>query len=240
MQSRLYLGLSAQMALQRRLDTIANNVANQTTPGFRAEEVSFSRLVSRSSTEPVAFVTRGENHLSLKSGGIIQTGRSLDVAIRGDAWLAVRSPDGPVYTKDGRMQMSGTGELQSTTGAPMLDAGGAPIQLDPQAGPPVIGPDGTISQGGRRVGALGLFGFARDAKLTRAAGSAVVSDQPAVAQLDFTRVGVEQGYIEGANVNPVAEVARLIAVQRTFDAVTASISDIESSQTEAIRTLAGS
>jgi flagellar basal-body rod protein FlgF len=152
----------------------------------------------------------------------------------------VRSPAGRVYTKDGRMEMTPTGELRSVGGEPILDAGGAPIQLDPEAGPPIIGPDGTISQGGRRIGALGLFTFPPDAKLTRAAGSAVVSDRPAVAQLDFTRAGVEQGYIEGSNVNPVAEIARLISVQRAFDAVTASINDIENSQTEAIRALAGS
>jgi flagellar basal-body rod protein FlgF len=240
MQTRLYVGLSAQLALQRRLDTIANNVANQTTPGFRAEEVSFATLISRSSSEPVSFVSRGENFLSMKSGPITHTGRSLDVAIRGDAWLGVRTPEGPVYTKDGRFEMSATGELRSVTGAPILDAGGAGIQLDPAAGPPVIGADGTISQNGRRVGAIGLFSFPPDAKLSRVAGSSdVTADRPAVAQLDFTRVGVEQGYLEGSNVNPVSEIARLISVQRTFDAVSASITDIENSQQEAIRGLAG-
>jgi flagellar basal-body rod protein FlgF len=240
MQTRLYVGLSAQLALQRRLDTIANNVANQTTPGFRAEEVSFATLISRSSSEPVSFVSRGENFLSMKSGPITRTGRTLDVAIRGDAWLATSSADGPVYTKDGRLEMAATGALRSITGAPILDAGGANIQLDPDAGPPLIGADGTISQNGRRVGALGLFSFPPDAKLTRVAGSSsVTSDRPAIAQLDFTRVGVEQGYLEGSNVSPISEIARLIAVQRTFDAVSASLTDIENSQQEAIRGLSG-
>ena len=111
MQSSMYVALSAQMALQRRLDTLANNVANTNTVGFRGDEMSFEELVSPPGTEPTSFVSKGETHISTKTGEITQTGNPLDVAVRGDAWLAIQTPSGVAYTRDGRMQMTKEGVL---------------------------------------------------------------------------------------------------------------------------------
>jgi flagellar basal-body rod protein FlgF len=239
-QSSLYVGLSGQLSLQRRLDTIANNVANAATPGFRAEEVKFESLLSYAAPDPVAFVSLGTPYLSRASGALTKTGNPFDAAIAGNAWFAISTPAGQVYTRDGRMQMSPAGELQSVTGYPMLDAGGAPIQLNPQAGPPSIARDGMITQDNRQVGALGLFTIDPAAKLTRFENSGVIPSQPATPALDFTRNSVAQGYVEESNVNPVSEISRLIAVSRAFDAVTASMKDSESTMKSAISTLGSS
>src|SRR6266480_3701253 len=121
MQSNFYVGLSAQISLQRRLETIANNVANASTAGFRAEEVKFESVLSRASLDPTAYATTGKPFLSRKSGEFV---------------------------------MTETGELMSLNNQPMLDAGSAPLRLDPNGGPPRISGDGTITQNNRQIGAL--------------------------------------------------------------------------------------
>jgi flagellar basal-body rod protein FlgF len=246
MQSNIYVALSAQMALQRRLDTLANNVANTNTVGFRGEEMSFEELLSSSGAEPgsgsktVSFVSKGENHLSMKTGEITQTGNALDVAVRGDAWLAIQTAGGVAYTRDGRMQMTKEGMLTTMTGQPFLDAGGAPVQLNPDGSPPTINKAGTIEQDGNNLGALGLFRMPPGAKLTRAEGVSVVSDVPAVPELDFLRNGVVQGYVEKSNVNPILEMTHLITIQRNFQAVSTMLSNTENSLQDSLKTLAGS
>src|SRR6478735_370031 len=105
MQNGIYVALSAQMALQKRLDTIANNVANSGTAGYRAEEVKFETFLSQAGSNPIAFASAGDSYISRQAGELVQTENPLDVAVRGDAWLSIQTPSGPVYTRDGRMRM---------------------------------------------------------------------------------------------------------------------------------------
>jgi flagellar basal-body rod protein FlgF len=99
MSSNVYVGLSAQISLQRRLETIANNVANASTAGFRAEEVKFESVLSRVNPDPVSYASAGKPYLSRKSGEIVRTDNLFDVAVQGDAWLAIQTPGGTVYTR---------------------------------------------------------------------------------------------------------------------------------------------
>ncbi len=237
MQGNLYVGLSAQVALQRRLETIAHNVANASTAGFRAEEPRFEAVLSRASVDPVAYAATGPTFLSRRSGELVKTDNLFDVAVEGDAWLAIQTPAGQVYTRDGRLRMTPTGELQTLSGHAVLDAGGAAMLLDPNAGPPRIARDGTVIQGNRQIGALGLFTIESNANLTRYENSGVVPDVPATPVVDFSRAGVQQGFVENANVNPVMEMTRLIMVTRAFEMVTASIAASEASLQEAIKSL---
>jgi flagellar basal-body rod protein FlgF len=240
MQSGLYVTLSAQIALERRLTTIAANVANQSTPGYRAEEIDFTTLVSRAGDTPVAFPSQGDTYISRRPGVPTKTDAPLDVAIQGEAWLALQTPAGTVYTRDGRMRMLENGALQSIDGYPVLDAGNSPILLEPDGGPPSIARDGMISQNGRQIGAIGLFSLDEAAGLKRYANSGVISNKPATPVLDFTRNGVAQGYVEGANVNPVLEMAKLIAISRAFDNISSALAGSESSLKDAIKTLGSS
>ncbi len=237
MQSGLYVSLSGQIALQRRLETIADNVANASTVGFRAEQVKFETVLSQVPLEPVAFASTGETYISRSSGEFVRTDNPLDVAIEGNAWLAIDTPAGRVYTRDGRLRINQAGELQTLIGHQVLDAGGAPILLDPNAGPPRIARDGTITQGDQQIGAIGLFHIDERAVLTRYENSGVMSDRPAEPILDFVRAGMSQGYIERANVNPVLEMSRLIMLSRSFDSVTNAINETNASLQEAVRTL---
>jgi flagellar basal-body rod protein FlgF len=237
MQGAIYVGLSGQIALQQRLETIAHNVANSSTAGFRSEEVKFETVLSRVPPNPVAFASAGGTYLSRQTGDIVRTDNPLDVAVQGDVWMSIDVQGKQVYTRDGRMMMSATGDLQSLSGNPILDVGGAPIVLNPAGGAPEISRDGTITQNGQQIGAIGLYRIEEDAKLTRAENSGVIPNRPATAALDFSNVGVVQGFTERGNVNPVLEITRLIEVHRAFDALTNSMAAEDSTMQTAIREL---
>lgn len=237
MQNGLYVALSAQVAMEKRLNAVANNVANLATPGYRAEDIKFSALLAQASKGATAFASAGDSYIASRSGPVIKTDAPLDVAVQGDAWFAVGGAKGPVYTRDGRMTMDAMGQLRSITGQPMLDPGGSPILLDPQAGPPTIGRDGTVAQGINQVGAIGLFTLDPKGTLTRAEPNGVTSNRPAQPVQDFTRTGMVQGYIEGANVNPVLEMTKLITLQRSFESAATLTAETETSFQGAIRSL---
>lgn len=237
MQSALYVSLSAQVALERRLETIANNMANMKTAAFRADAVKFETAMSRAAENPVAFATSGENYISRKPGAATPTGNTLDVAVAGNSWLAFMGPSGPVYTRDGRMKITVNGELQNVNGFPIADAGGAPIMVDPEAGPLTISRDGAITQRGNQVGVLGLFDIPTDAKLQRFGNSGVIPDRPAVPVLDFVNTGVQQGYVESSNVDALTELTQMITVSRAFQGVSSLIENSEGSMQNAIRSL---
>lgn len=237
MEASMYVALSGQLALQRRLDTIANNVANSTTPGFRAENVTFETVLSQTQRSSVAYSGTGESTFSRMSGAIVQTTNALDVAIHGDAFMSVNGANGPVYTRDGRMRISTQGDLENMNGQQVLDQSGGPIQINPSLGPVQISRDGTISQNGTRVGRLGLFQIPANAKLVRHEGAAVVPDTPPEPVVDFVSKGFAQGYIEKANVDPVMEMTRLISVTRAFEAMSAAGEQSDRKLTDAIKTL---
>lgn len=234
----LSVSLSAQIALQKRLDTIANNIANMNTPGFRPDEVKFETVLADAGGRNAAFASSGETYISRQPGDLTLTGNPLDLAIGGEGWFSLETPAGTVYTRDGRFQMNASGALQSVRGYSVLDAGGGPITLDPKAGPVEVGQDGGIIQGGKRVGAIGLFLLSRDAKLTRYDNSAVQSSLPGGAVEDLTTNTIRQGYVEGSGVSPVVEMTRLIEVSRAFDNVAAAAQESDSKTDEAIRTIA--
>ena len=106
MQNSLYVALSAQVSLERRLETIAANVANMNTPGYRADGVSFATQLARAVDKRIAYVAPGAGFISRRSGALIATGNPLDAAVQGDGWFAVQSGGATVYTRDGRMRIA--------------------------------------------------------------------------------------------------------------------------------------
>lgn len=238
MSTDLYVAASAQVAINRRLEAIANNVANMNTAGYRAAGVKFEATMAKVGNDSVAYSSPGQYYILREAGPINYTGNALDVAVDGNGWLALQSPAGTVYTRDGRMHMTDLGELQSVNGYPVLDPGGAPIILDPSAGPVAIGENGAVSQGGKQVGGLGIFLIPPDANLTRYDNSAVIPDKPVDPVEDYTTNSIRQGYVEGSNVNPIIEMTKLIEVSRAFDQAATAIDQSDQMSQEAIQTLA--
>lgn len=237
MQDALYVALSSQMALEKRLTTIADNVANSSTVGFRATGVKFEDLVSGTGSQGVSFASSGETYLSGAVGPVRQTGNPFDFAVQGDAWFGIQTPSGTIMTRDGRFGLDDNGQLVTHQGYPVLDTGGAPLQLDPRNGPPRVGSDGMITQNGFQVGAIGLFSFEPGENFQRYGNSGIVPKGEPEPIVDRVDVGVAQGFLEDSNVNPVLEMSRLIMVQRAFENTAALIRNTDESFQDAIKTL---
>ncbi|WP_407965140.1 flagellar basal-body rod protein FlgF [Bartonella sp. C271] len=242
MQNPIYVGVSGQIGLERRMETIAQNMANVNTPGFRAGGMKFDTLVSSVAHEQgdrVFFTSAGKGYISTDRGSLIQTGNALDIAVTGDSYFSMQASFGQVYTRDGRMIMTPEGGLVSVTGLPFLDEGGAPIQLNPAGGMLRIVTDGSIYQDNVFVGKIGLFQFQPGTQLRYGPNSSVIPDRAAFPSEEGNGDGVVQGYIESSNVNGVIEMTRLIEVSRAFERVEAMLRQQEEMRSKSIQILSG-
>jgi flagellar basal-body rod protein FlgF len=232
-----HVAISGQLAQARRLDTIANNVANAGTIGFRAEGVSFATIVSNTMPFDTSFSRAGGSHPDSRSGPVSATGNPLDVAIQGSGFLAIQTPGGVAYTRDGRMQMLPTGDIVSLNGHAILDVSGSPLTADPRGGTIDISRDGAIRQDGRAIGSIGVFAVDFTKGYRRFENAAILPAAPAEPIDDFTSNGVVQGFTEGSNVNPILEMTRLIEVQRAFEAVSKSLEQRDTAIRDTIQAL---
>lgn len=244
MDAGLTVAVSSQLALERRLNTIADNIANANTPGFRATSVRFDEMLSNVANESASYVSRGKSFASTTHAGLTETGGQLDFSIRGDAWFMLETPSGNAVTRDGRFTRTPEGRLVSHTGYPVLDAGGAAIDIPP-TGNIVVGADGAITRidldgAARRIAAIGLFAYEPGANFSRVGTSAILTRSDPEPLVDKAGVGVVQGSLEGSNVDPVLEMTRLISVHRAFENVAAMMRDTEQASDSMIRTLGGS
>lgn len=237
MQAALYVSLSGQVAAEKRLASVANNVANMSTAGFRAEGVRFQEVMAKTGADAVSFASAGETYLSRKSGGLAKTGGPLDLAIQGEAYFSVMTPGGAAYTRDGRFQTTPDGRLQNMAGYDVLDAGGAPVSIQLDGGEISVGRDGSITQNGVQTGVVGVFELPADSSVSRYGNTAVLSSKPGITVQEFSRVNVRQGYSEGSNVDSMAELTRLITIQRQFDNSMSTTKEIEDTAMSAIRAL---
>lgn len=131
METPAYVTLSAQVALQRQLDVIANNVANASTTGYRADRQLFQTYVEQlpNAGDAVSFVQDRATYIDQTNGPIQPTGNPLDVAVQGEAYLAVTTPQGTAYSRDGRMHLGTDGTLLNSNGNAVQSPDGQPIQL---------------------------------------------------------------------------------------------------------------
>jgi flagellar basal-body rod protein FlgF len=237
MQSQPYVTLSAQLTLERRMNSVAINVANINTVGYRASGVSFHTYVAPSGEDSVAYATPGEDYISRTQGPLIKTDNPLDIAVQGQGWFAIETPAGTAYTRDGRMRLQPNGALQTVNGYAVLDAGGAPLQVDPAGGPLVIAKDGMLNQNGRQLGAIGLYLIPEGTNFQRFDNSSVLPDKPAVPVLQYDTNGVIQGHLEGSNVNPILEMAKLMTISRAVESISNASQSSESTFKDAVKTL---
>ncbi len=232
MENTILIGLSRQMTLERQIDVISNNVANLNTNGFKADKSLFQEYMM-----PVAhadnFVGRDRvfsyvqdraTWRDMQQGPTEQTGNPLDVAIDGNAMLAVQTPAGERYTRNGALQINSQGQLVTTDGNLVLGTGG-PITFQPNDRDIVISQEGTITvreglttlQDSVR-GKLRIVNFAQPQQLQKEGSNLYSAPNGVVAQAD-PRSKVRQGFIEKSNVNSVAEMSRMIEVTRIYQQI---------------------
>ncbi|SEA56093.1 flagellar hook-basal body complex protein [Rubrimonas cliftonensis] len=230
-----YIGVTRMNGLADELRAIANNIANSSTAGYRAEALVFAEVLAEADVEGGAIAMSAPRaHYTLETGGAMKaTGGDLDLAIDGEGYFQVTTPDGPRLTRAGAFTLSPEGEVLTPDGHLLLDQGGAPVNIPPGSGKIAIGPDGAVSADGAPVAQIGLF--AADAgKMLRQDGVLFrIDGDPEPAQ----GAKVVQGFIEGSNVRPMVEMSRLIEVQRAYEAGQ-SILDMEDNRLrKAVETL---
>lgn len=231
-----YILLGRQSALSQELDSIANNIANSNTTGFRKDGLIFSEYVSALSGEPSISQARvGARTISAEQGNVIKTGASLDLAIEGEGYFAVITPAGQRLTRAGSFALNDEGLISTPSGHVMLGEGGAPIAVPQNSNEIVVSADGSVSADGAFIGRIELFAVPA-ASLSRD-GDNLLSSNAELVPIERTRI--RQGYLEGSNVDPVLELSRLIEVQRAFELEQQIVSDDADRAQRAIEYLSG-
>lgn len=219
MDRLIYLSMAGAKANMQRQDVLANNLANASTPGFRAELHAFRAVpVQGSGASTRVYALETTPGYDASPGVIANTGRPLDVAMRGNAWLAVQGLDGTeAYTRGGSLEVGADGTLLTRNGLQVMGDGG-PIQV-PANSEVSIAADGTVSARGANgrntaVGRLKLV--TPEAPMNRGADGlfrAADGDLPADAT-----ARLQDGALEGSNVSPVETMVAMISAARQFEA----------------------
>lgn len=209
-----YTTLTRQSGLMREMQVVANNIANLSTTGFRREGVIFSEYVSRMQDGPSPSMANGNTRLvDLSQAGVNPTGGTFDLAIQGEGFFLIETVDGQALTRAGVFVPSAEGELVTPDGNRLLDQGGAPVFIPPDARVVAVAQDGTVSADGQPVARLGLWGPADPTALKHQTGTLFAADDLQPVE-DGT---ILQGFLEASNVEPVSEIARMIEVQRAYE-----------------------
>ena len=216
------ISLSRQIALQRQMDVVANNIANLNTTGFKAEQILFEEYVmpvARDRTfpsldQPLSYVQDWATVHDFAAGAMVQTGNELDVALSGEGFFAVGTPAGERWTRAGAFQLDGTGTLVDLSGHPVLGEGG-PIQFGPEETGIAIAADGSVSSSAGAKGRLRIVEFANPQELAREGANLFSGGTPLAAA--GTRV--MQGFVERSNVSGVAEMTEMIRVTRSYESI---------------------
>lgn len=217
MDTTAYIALSRQMTLARRMETIAHNLANANTPGFRAERLRFETVWQPAGPPGrLAFVQDVGAPPDLSEGALDETGNPFDFAISGPGFFTVSTPDGPAYVRAGRFHPDPEGTLVTTDSHVLLDADGAPVVLPAGSRDIHLAADGTLSNEAGPFARLQVVTFDDPAVLERSGGGLFRSRaRPRPAE----EARLVQGMLEGSNVEPVAEVTRLVETTRAFEMV---------------------
>jgi flagellar basal-body rod protein FlgF len=219
MDNAIYTVLNRQSGLMREFSTVANNIANSGTTGFKAEKGVFSEFI--------AALEGGESQLGsslsmgslrahatdLSQGGLTQTGSPLDIAINGDGFFQFETTNGVLLGRAGHLMLDLQGQLIDSQGSFILDEGQGRITVPLDASDIKISGEGTLSADGVEIGRIGVVG-ADSLTLTRQGNNYWQGDQTGALE----DVPIASGFLESSNVDPVLQMARMIEVQRHYDA----------------------
>ncbi len=222
----VYIAAAGMLANQAAQDTIAQNLANAGTTGYKEDIPRFESfqeaLASRLSPEgsgAIGVLGSGaglrDTTTNFADGGAVRSGNALDVALTGDAALVVQTPSGPRLTRDGSLTLDAGGRIVTTNGSlPVLGDNSRPLTIPAQTKDIVINPNGEVLADGVRVGRLRLAALSAADQPVKVGDNqfAVVTLRPASAT-----ASVRQGYLEQSNVSIVKEMVSMISVMRAYE-----------------------
>lgn len=223
MDSGYYAACTALVARTQALDTVANNIANASTVGFRAERNLFSSVLADAGSASTSTLNPVINSYGILSGtmadttqGTLETtGNDLDLAIEGKGYFAVQTANGTMYTRDGAFQLSSKDQMVTASGDLVLGDKG-PIVL-PSGTKISISADGTISADGAVVGKVKVVEFPSGTELANTGNSLYSAPSTATPLAAPTDSTVRQGVLENSNVNAVSSMIQLVEAQRNAE-----------------------
>jgi flagellar basal-body rod protein FlgF len=217
-ENSIIIGLSRQVALSKQMDTIANNLANMTTTGYRGQNVIFSEYLSKPEgmKDSLSMVLDYGQYQNNAAGSMIQTGNQLDVAVQGPGYFTIQGKDGQFYyTRAGNFAVNGQGQMVTVDGDLVAADGGGAINIPAEAqGTITVSEDGTVTSAVGRHGRIRISEFDNYQELDPIGNNLYKTDQRTNLPVNTT---VQHGMLEGSNVNPVTEMTRMIEVSRNYE-----------------------
>ncbi len=220
MDSLTVAAASGMRSRTESLDMLANNIANASSAGFKADREFYGLYTSaeaagsaNSALPQLPLVARHWTDFS--QGSLSPTGNSLDLALAGNGFFTVQTSSGPLYTRNGSFRLSAEGVIETQDGNPVLSSDKNPITLDPTQ-PIDVGADGTVRQGGQEVARLGVVEFTDLSALSKR-GQAYFGINASDMPPKQSQAEVHQGSLEAANQQPAEAAVRLVNVLRQFE-----------------------
>ena len=224
MPSSAYIALSGLTARSAHLDSLASDIANAGTAGYKGlkhSSVTAERDFA-AALDAAIDVKPGPEHTDFTDGNIVTTGRDLDLAVEGDGFFVVETANGPRYTRNGHFIRKMDGTLVTQDGLPLLSRDGRHITLE--AGVVRIEADGTVFSGKEPVGKLAVVRFAPDTRLTRE--GAARFNAPADAVIEANDTAVHSGVLEQSNVSVFERLAEMTHTSRSFESLYRAIQTV--------------
>jgi flagellar basal-body rod protein FlgF len=222
MDNTLLVSVSQQMAAYDSIDTIANNLANISTPGFKRDSTIFEEYLSQAKpsedekgAQKISFVWNAGTARDLSGGRIEQTNAPYDFAINGKGYFVIQTANGPRYTRDGHFTLDANGRLVTEEGDPVQGDGGN-ISITAQDGNVFVAQDGTVTGQQGQLGKLQLVQFDNETQLSKEGGTLYSTSQPTQPA---SSAAIKQGALESSNVEPVKEMSQMIEIMRAYQAV---------------------
>ncbi|MGB3625694.1 MAG: flagellar hook-basal body complex protein [Henriciella sp.] len=215
MSNAIYAALARQTGLMNEMQAVANNLANSSTTGYKSDRAIFAEFMARTghNLPDVSMGGLAAHAFDLEQGGLRFTGGKFDLAIQGEGYFLVETPRGQMLSRAGAFQLNEESELIDSAGNKVLNAGGSAISIPEDARLISIAGDGTISADGQIVDQVGIV--VPNGQLLRETNT-MFSASDGYQQAEEPRL--IQGALEQSNVEPVLEVARMIEVQRAYEA----------------------
>jgi flagellar basal-body rod protein FlgF len=222
MDSGYYVAAGSLMARSFQLEVVSNNLANAATVGYKPDQpffAVFNKAAGSGRKLPLSGylndgVVFAETGVVTEQGTLKATGRQLDLALEGNAFLNVRTPVGDRITRDGRLQMGSNGQLQAMDGSPVLGKNGQPIAVDPKKGNVSITADGTVQQADTVLGQLDLKAYEKPGALKR---TGALRFDPTGATEAPVKGTVTQGHLEQSSVDSASTMVEMIRLNRLFE-----------------------
>jgi flagellar basal-body rod protein FlgF len=218
------IALSRLTAQMRAMDITANNLANMSTPGYRAERMVFADFLTpqtrttapRGDTQ-LAFTQDRATYRERAEGTLTQTGNPLDLSLSGDGFFTVQTANGTRLTRAGRFTLQADGTITDEAGHALLDTGGKKLTVTPADTQLTVTADGAISSQNGAIGKIAVV-IPNDPNKLQAEGGRLLRADTPTAPVAAPRV--VQGTVEDSNVQPVAELVRMMSTERDFQFVT--------------------